>query len=157
MKIKEILDVLNIKKEANRLRAAYRLKKCEPEVKKAFKEYIEKGFCPDISATVTLTDGTLTFNTRKLIEDRGMPVIKSLFIVDDLIKANRKNDAAHIAEIIDTIAAGEHRLLISAEDVEALNAEVEQNHKEVWDVYQKNLQSQEERVKNLPVSLEDEL
>lgn len=146
MKIKDILVPIDSMK--TKIHTAYRISHCTPQIKKAIKQWKIEDDLPVV--TIRLEESEEKFvelSAHDLVNLYGFQELPALLMLDDLIKAQERNDKGRIKELLGLLVYGKHevRAKISPEVFE----HIKKNNPEVLEAYQKICNNSAKREKEL--------
>ena len=145
MKIKDIISSVESLKE--RVYTAYRIYRSEPMIKKAISRLYEEESLPQV--TIELEDpdetGCLRLDSIELAELNGMTDLQTLFFLDSVLKANKKEDKTELYNLLESLSVGQHKTCFEITD--DILEQVRINNPGVWAEYKKIRNEREQRNK----------
>ncbi|MBR5237696.1 MAG: hypothetical protein IKV26_03185 [Paludibacteraceae bacterium] len=146
MKIKDILESIDSVK--TKICVAYRIFYSTPKIKKAIKQWKAYGDLPVIRVTVeTSEENFIEISSYDLLNKYGFDELSALLMLDDIEKAQEKQDKEKLNDLLAFLVRGKHevRTIVSQELLE----QIKKNNPEVWDEYQKLCANSAKREKEL--------
>lgn len=133
MKIKDILESIDSVK--TKIYAAYRIFHSSPKIKKAIKQWKTYEDLPVVKVTVeTSEEKFVEISSYDLVNKYGFDELSALLMLDDIEKAQEKQDKKKLNDLLAFLVRGKHevRTRVSQELLE----EIKKNNPEVWEEYQ---------------------
>ena len=146
MKIKDILESIDSIKV--KIYTAYRIFHCSPKIKKAIKQWKNDDCLPTIIISVERAENDfLTISAYDLVNLYGFDELPALLMLDDIEKAQEKQDKEKLNDLLAFLVRGKHeaKTKISQELLE----QIKKNNPEVWEEYQKLCANSAKREKEL--------
>lgn len=146
MKIKDILESIDSVKA--KIYAAYRIFHSSPKIKKAIKQWKTYEDLPVVKVTVeTSEEKFVEISSYDLVNKYGFDELSALLMLDDIEKAQEKQDKEKLNDLLAFLVRGKHevRTRVSQELLE----EIKKNNPEVWEEYQKLCANSAKREKEL--------
>lgn len=146
MKIKDILESIDSVK--TKIYAAYRIFHSSPKIKKAIKQWKTDEDLPVVKVTVeTSEEKFVEISSYDLVNKYGFDELSALLMLDDIEKAQEKQDKERLNDLLAFLVRGKHevRTRVSQELLE----EIKKNNPEVWEEYQKLCANSAKREKEL--------
>lgn len=146
MKIKDILESIDSVK--TKIYAAYRIFHSSPKIKKAIKQWKTYEDLPVVKVTVeTSEEKFIEISSYDLVNKYGFDELSALLMLDDIEKAQEKQDKEKLNDLLAFLVRGKHevRTRVSQELLE----EIKKNNPEVWEEYQKLCANSAKREKEL--------
>ena len=146
MKIKDILESIDSVK--TKIYAAYRIFHSSPKIKKAIKQWKIDEDLPVVKVTVeTSEEKFVEISSYYLVNKYGFDELSALLMLDDIEKAQEKQDKEKLNDLLAFLVRGKHevRTRVSQELLE----EIKKNNPEVWEEYQKLCANSAKREKEL--------
>ena len=146
MKIKDILESIDSVK--TKIYAAYRIFHSSPKIKKAIKQWKTYEDLPVVKVTVaTSEEKFVEISSYDLVNKYGFDELSALLMLDDIEKAQEKQDKEKLNDLLAFLVRGKHevRTRVSQELLE----EIKKNNPEVWEEYQKLCANSAKREKEL--------
>ena len=134
MKIKDILEsVDSIKK---RIYTAYRIFYSSPRIKNAIKEWKMYKDLPVIRVRVAVNgERFIEISAYDLVNYYGFDELSSLLMIDEIEKAQEKQDTERLNILLSFMVRGKHEMRVRVKP--ELLEQIKQNSPEVWTEYQK--------------------
>lgn len=138
MKIKDILR-LRFEKDQDQkkmMSIAYRVYSCSDTIKDAIRKLHEEKILPQIVLGIGYPDGNghMSISSCDLVNKFGMDNLSALFFLDDLYKADQKEDKEDLLKLLGMLLNGKHCSNLPLN--EELREYVQQNSPKVWEIYQ---------------------
>lgn len=149
MKIKDILESIDSVK--TKIYAAYRIFHSSPKIKKAIKQWKTYEDLPVVKVTVaTSEEKFVEISSYDLVNKYGFDELSALLMLDDIEKAQEKQDKEKLNDLLAFLVRGKHevRTRVSQELLE----QIKKNNPEVWEEYQKLCANSAKREKELEES-----
>lgn len=146
MKIKDILESIDSVK--TKIYAAYRIFHSSPKIKKAIKQWKTYEDLPVVKVTVeTSEEKFVEISSYDLVNKYGFDELSALLMLDDIEKAQEKQDKEKLNDLLTFLVRGKHevRTRVSQELLE----QIKKNNPEVWEEYQKLCANSAKREKEL--------
>ena len=146
MKIKDILESIDSVK--TKIYAAYRIFHSSPKIKKAIKQWKTYDDLPVVKVTVeTSEEKFVEISSYDLVNKYGFDEVSALLMLDDIEKAQEKQDKEKLNDLLAFLVRGKHevRTRVSQELLE----QIKKNNPEVWEEYQKLCANSAKREKEL--------
>lgn len=146
MKIKDILESIDSVK--TKIYAAYRIFHSSPKIKKAIKQWKTYDDLPVVKVTVeTSEEKFVEISSYDLVNKYGFDELSALLMLDDIEKAQEKQDKEKLNDLLAFLVRGKHevRTRVSQELME----QIKKNNPEVWEEYQKLCANSAKREKEL--------
>lgn len=146
MKIKDILESIDSVK--TKIYAAYRIFHSSPKIKKAIKQWKTYEDLPVVKVTVeTSEEKFVEISSYDLVNKYGFDELSALLMLDDIEKAQEKQDKEKLNDLLAFLVRGKHevRTRVSQELLE----QIKKNNPEVWEEYQKLCANSAKREKEL--------
>ena len=146
MKIKDILESIDSVKI--KIYAAYRIFHSSPKIKKAIKQWKTYEDLPVVKVTVeTSEEKFVEISSYDLVNKYGFDELSALLMLDDIEKAQEKQDKEKLNDLLAFLVRGKHevRTRVSQELLE----QIKKNNPEVWEEYQKLCANSAKREKEL--------
>lgn len=146
MKIKDILESIDSLKV--KIYTAYRIFYCSPKIKNAIKQWKTYEDLPVIKVTIeTSEDIFVEISSFDLVNKYGFDELSALLMLDDIEKAQEKQDKEKLNDLLAFLVRGKHEVKtrISHELLE----QIKKNNSEVWEEYQKLCANSAKREKEL--------
>ena len=146
MKIKDILESIDSVKI--KIYAAYRIFHSSPKIKKAIKQWKTYEDLPVVKVTVeTSEEKFVEISSYDLVNKYGFDELSALLMLDDIEKAQEKQDKEKLNDLLAFLVCGKHevRTRVSQELLE----QIKKNNPEVWEEYQKLCANSAKREKEL--------
>ena len=146
MKIKDILESIDSVK--TKIYAAYRIFHSSPKIKKAIKQWKTYEDLPVVKVTVeTSEEKFVEISSYDLVNKYGFDELSALLMLDDIEKAQEKQDKEKLNDLLAFLVRGKHevRTRVSQELME----QIKKNNPEVWEEYQKLCANSAKREKEL--------
>lgn len=146
MKIKDILESIDSVK--TKIYTAYRIFHSSPKIKKAIKQWKTYEDLPVVKVTVeTSEEKFVEISSYDLVNKYGFDELSALLMLDDIEKAQEKQDKEKLNDLLAFLVRGKHevRTRVSQELLE----QIKKNNPEVWEEYQKLCANSAKREKEL--------
>ena len=146
MKIKDILE--SIDSMRTKIYAAYRIFHCSPKIKKAIKQWKTYEDLPVIKVTIeTSEDKFVEISSFDLVNKYGFDELSALLMLDDIEKAQEKQDKEKLNDLLAFLVRGKHE--VKTRVSQELLEQIKKNNPEVWEEYQKLCANSAKREKEL--------
>ena len=106
MKIKEIIESFSHIK--NKAQLAYKIDKCEPEIKEAIKQLVSDGILSDISVKIKnpVSEKITEISSFDLVNFYGFAKLNALLFLDNLEKVRKQKDYTTMLRMLHPIVHG---------------------------------------------------
>lgn len=146
MKIKDILESIDSMK--TKIYVAYRIFHCSSKIKKAIKQWKTYEDLPVMKITVeTSEDNFVEISSYDLVNKYGFDELSALLMLDDIEKAQEKQDKEKLNDLLAFLVRGKHE--VKTRVSQELLAQIKKNNPEVWEEYQKLCANSAKREKEL--------
>lgn len=146
MKIKDILESIDSMK--TKIYAAYRIFHSSPKIKKAIKQWKTYEDLPVMKVTVeTSEDNFVEISSYDLVNKYGFDELSALLMLDDIEKAQEKQDKEKLNDLLAFLVRGKHE--VKTRVSQELLEQIKKNNPEVWEEYQKLCANSAKREKEL--------
>lgn len=146
MKIKDILESIDSLKV--KIYTAYRIFYCSPKIKKAIKQWKTYEDLPVIKVTIeTSEDIFVEISSFDLVNKYGFDELSALLMLDDIEKAQEKQDKEKLNDLLAFLVRGKHE--VKTRVSQELLEQIKKNNPEVWEEYQKLCANSAKREKEL--------
>lgn len=146
MKIKDILESVDSMK--TKIYAAYRIFHSSPKIKKAIKQWKTYEDLPVVKVTIeTSEEKFVEISSYDLVNKYGFDELSALLMLDDIEKAQEKQDKEKLNDLLAFLVRGKHE--VKTRVSQELLEQIKKNNPEVWEEYQKLCANSAKREKEL--------
>lgn len=146
MKIKDILESIDSVK--TKIYAAYRIFHSSPKIKKAIKQWKTYEDLPVVKVTVeTSEEKFVEISSYDLVNKYGFDELSALLMLDDIEKAQEKQDKEKLNDLLAFLVRGKHE--VKTRVSQELLEQIKKNNPEVWEEYLKLCANSAKREKEL--------
>lgn len=146
MKIKDILESIDSVK--TKIYAAYRIFHSSPKIKKAIKQWKTYEDLPVVKVTVEASEEKFVeISSYDLVNKYGFDELSALLMLDDIEKAQEKQDKEKLNDLLAFLVRGRHE--VKTRVSQELLEQIKKNNPEVWEEYQKLCANSAKREKEL--------
>ena len=147
MKTKEILN--SVESFKSKVYLAHRIKRCSPQIREAIVKWSKERSMPLIELGIKSSEGDafMVISSDDLVNLYGMEQLQALLFLDDLHRANQKDDKSELMGLLGMLQAGKKvsKMIVSDE----ILATVREKDPEVWIEYEKIVQQEDMKMQEL--------